>query len=113
MRRFLLLVLLVVGMNMLTFRWRRWKSEIRSMANALIALAVGYVGTAIVIWLAVWFFGRATGSNPLGSDAAGPFSLLTSGQWTERPLVQMISAIVGLLAALVVRVRDAAKQGRK
>lgn len=82
------------------------------MANALIALAVGYVGTAIILWLAVWLFGRATGSNPLGGDA-GPFSLLTSGQWTERPLVQMISAIVGLVAALVVRVRDASRQTQK
>ncbi len=52
------------------------------MANALIALAVSYVGTAIILWLAVWLFGRTTGSNPLGGDA-GPFSLLTSGQWTE------------------------------
>jgi hypothetical protein len=113
MRRFLYLVLVVIAMNMFTFRWRRWKSEIRSMANALIALAVGYVGTAIVIWLGIWLFGQATGSNPWGSDAAGPVGMLTSGRWTERPLVQIVSAAVGLTAALVVRVRDAGRQVRK
>lgn len=83
------------------------------MANALIALAVGYVGAAIVIWLAVWLFGQVTGSNPWGSDSANPFSMLTSGAWTERPLVQIVSAAVGLVAAFVVRVRDAGKQARK
>lgn len=94
MRRFLMLALVVAAFSVLTFRWRQWASEIRCIANALIALAFAYSGTAVVLRV-IGEVIKVLGNPELGQS-------IGHASW-----VQGVAAAIGLTVSLYVRIRCA------
>ena len=92
MRRFLILSLVVVGFGLLTFRWRQWGSEIRSIANSLIALAFAYTGTAVVLRVIGWIVSALV--DPELGHSIGHATWVQGG-----------AATIGLIVAFYVRMR--------
>jgi predicted ABC-type exoprotein transport system permease subunit len=92
LRRFLLLLLVVLAFSLLSFRWRQWAAEIRSTANSLVALAIVYTGTAVVLRVIEWILSR-WGNPELGHSIG------------HAPWVQGMAAAIGLVCAFYVRIR--------